>query len=102
VTTQNIKEVVLSNYRIFETETFIDTLNKIQKDKREKIYEKILNYVYPQLEITPFYGQNIKKLANYDPDTWRYRIGKYRLFYEVDKKENIISLTAIEFRSKAY
>jgi len=92
----------LSDYRIFETDSFIDSLNDIQKNHRDKIYSKVLNYVYPQLKNTPFYGPNIKKLTNYTPGTWRYRIGNYRLFYEIDKNEKIISITAIEIRDKAY
>ena len=92
----------MSNYKIFETDTFINSVNKIQSDKRKKIYDKLLNYVYPQLKGTPFYDPNIKKFLNYEPPTWRYRVGNYRLFYEIDKTENIIYITLIEIRDKAY
>jgi len=102
VTTRKIKEAALPNYKIFETNTFLDSLNRFQKNIQNKIYNKMLNYIYPQLKKNPFYGTNIKKLANYEPDTYRYRIGKYRLFYEVDKKEKVVSITFIEIRDKAY
>jgi len=96
------KEGVLSNFKIFETNQFIKDLDEIVKNLKEKIYDKIQNYTYPQLKINPFYGKNIKKLINYNPPTWRYRIGDYRLFYEIDQKEKIIYIIAIEIRSKAY
>ena len=50
----------------------------------------------------PCFGKNIKKLRDYNPDTWRYRIGKFRLFYTVDHEEKIIYILAIDFRKDAY
>ncbi len=93
---------VLSNFKIFETNQFINDLDEIGKNLKKKIYDKIRNYTYPQLKVNPFYGKNIKKLVNYDPPTWRYRIGDYRLFYEIDQKEKIIYIITIGIRSKAY
>ncbi|OHD63277.1 MAG: hypothetical protein A2176_11895 [Spirochaetes bacterium RBG_13_51_14] len=92
----------MSKYKIFETNRFLDDLEDVGSNLRKKIYNKIQNYAYPQLKINPYYGQNIKKLINYDPPTWRYRIGDYRLFYEIEQKENIIYIIAIEIRHKAY
>ena len=43
---------------------------------------KLTKYVYPQLRKNPFFGTNIKKLKGYDPATWRYRIGKFRVFFK--------------------
>ena len=96
------REGVLSNFKIFETNQFINDLDGIRNNLKKKIYDKIQNYTYPQLKVNPFYGKNIKKLVNYDPPTWRYRIGDYRLFYEINQKEKIIYITTIEIRSKAY
>lgn len=92
----------MSNYRIFETNQFIDDLENVGLNLRKKIYNKIKSYAYPQLSINPYYGKNIKKLINYNPPTWRYRIGDYRLFYEIDQNNNTIYIIAIEIRDKAY
>ncbi|MES0490313.1 MAG: type II toxin-antitoxin system RelE/ParE family toxin [Leptospirales bacterium] len=97
-----MEEVGLFEYKIFETDTFISNIDNIQADLRNKMYEKLLNYVYPQMKQNPFYGPNIKKLKNYEPPTWRYRIGNYRLFYEIDKADKVISITSFEIRDKAY
>lgn len=96
------REAVLPDFRIFETSQFITDLDSIGKNKKKKIYDKIQHYTYPQLKANPFYGKNIRKLVNYDPPTWRYRIGDYRVFYEIDQKEKIIYILTIEIRSKAY
>ncbi len=96
------REGVLSDFKIFETNQFINDLDDIEKNLKKKIYDKIQNYTYPQIKMNPFYGKNIKKLINYDPPTWRYRIGNYRLFYEIDQKDKIIYIITIETRSKAY
>ncbi len=92
----------MSEYEIFETNNFLDDLENIGKSLRKKIYNKIQNYAYPQIKLNPYYGKNIKKLIDYEPLTWRYRIGDYRLFYEIDQKERIIYIIVIEIRHKAY
>lgn len=93
---------MLENYKIFETIQFQSDLKLIQSKQREKFYRKITNYIYPQLKANPFFGSNIKKLKNWEPETWRYRIGKYRLFYEIDDTQKIIFLIALELRKNAY
>jgi mRNA interferase RelE/StbE len=69
---------------------------------REFIEKKTRSYIYNQLRDEPHYGMNIKKLVGYDPATWRYRIGKFRLFYAVDDAGHVVSVLAIEFRRDAY
>ena len=92
----------MSEYKIFETKRFLDDLDDLDANPRKKIYHKISDYVYPQLRVNPYYGKNIKKLTDYSPPTWRYRIGDHRLFYEIDQKERIIYIIAIEIRHRAY
>ena len=96
------KKEDLPQYRIFETDQFIEDIKGIKGKIQEKLYLKIINYVYPQLIQSPYYGLNIKKLKNYDPETWRYRIGDYRLFYEIDDEDKIISIIAFDSRQDAY
>ncbi|KFZ44685.1 plasmid stabilization protein, partial [Smithella sp. D17] len=67
-----------------------------------KIYNKIKTYVYPQLRINPFFGKNIKKLKGEFKDVYRYRIGEYRLFYQVDEKQILIFIMDIVKRTDAY
>ncbi|MCK5132108.1 MAG: type II toxin-antitoxin system RelE/ParE family toxin [Candidatus Sabulitectum sp.] len=50
----------------------------------------------------PFYGKNIKKLRGYSPETWRYRIGSYRIFYIIDNCEHIVYILTIDARKDAY
>lgn len=92
----------MAKYRIFETDQFIEDLSADFKGRGVKIREKLLNYVYPQLRENPYFGKNIKKLHNYDPDTWRYRIGDYRFFYEIDEKESMVYMTAADARKDSY
>ena len=96
------EEGALSNYKIFETNSFLQDIEELNPNRKNKIYLKIQNYIYPQLKINPFYGKNIKKLINYKPPTWRYRVGDYRLFYEINNKEKIVFIIGIEIRHKAY
>jgi len=92
----------LSKYRIFETEQFQKDLRRIGSSGQPKVAQKLRDYVYPQLSEHPHFGPNIKKLKGFDPDTWRYRIGAYRFFYEVDEDEKIVFMLAASHRSVAY
>ena len=92
----------MSNYRIFETDEFTKALKKLSKTNITFIQNKVSNYVYPQIRNEPCFGKNIKKLKDYNPDTWRYRLGKFRLFYTADHEERIIYILTIDFRKDAY
>ena len=81
-----------NRFEIAETETF---QRSISKKEFVKIYNKIKTYVYPQLRINPFFGNNIKKLKGEFKDIYRYRIGEYRLFYKVDEKQIFIFIMNI-------
>lgn len=90
---------MLNRFEIAETETF---QRSISKKEFVKIYNKIKTYVYPQLRINPFFGNNIKKLKGEFKDVYRYRIGEYRLFYQVDEKQILIFIMDIAKRKDAY
>lgn len=92
----------MNNFRIFETDQFIEDLEKDFSGRREYIKSKLNNYVYPQLKQQPYFGKNIKKLRDYKPETWRYRIGSYRFFYEIDDKRKIIFMISADNRADAY
>jgi mRNA interferase RelE/StbE len=92
----------LGKFRVFETDRFLQDLSEDFKGQGEKIIKKLREYVYPQLRDNPHFGKNIKKLKNYQPETWRYRIGSYRFFYEIDTIENIVYMLAVDSRKNSY
>jgi len=92
----------LSNFRIFETDEFLKRLKKLSSRDAILLRKKLDSFVYPQIKSEPYWGNNIKKLKGYSPDTWRYRIGRFRLFYIVDQDERIISLLTVDDRKDAY
>ena len=96
------EKAVLSKYKIFESDQFIDDIKILQSELREKFLNKLIDYIYPQISLCPQYGPNIKKLNSYKPETWRYRYGKYRIFYEIDEKEKLILIIAFYDRQDAY
>ncbi len=89
-------------YRVFETETFLKSLEQDFGGQREKIKKKLRGYVYRQLKVSPELGPNIKRLRDWHPPTWRYRVGPYRFFYEIDRQEKIVFMILAEHRSKSY
>jgi mRNA interferase RelE/StbE len=91
-----------SRYRIFETREYAKRLARLSPDEREFIARKVTTYVYPQLRHEPHSGLNVKKLLDYEPETWRYRIGRYRLFFSIDEVERIVFILTVELRRDAY
>jgi len=92
----------LSQYKVFETDNFIRSMGKIKGRNKTLIENKLKKSTYPQLKNEPYYGKNIKKLKNYKPETWRYRIGNYRAFYEINDIEKIVYMIGISTRQNAY
>lgn len=93
---------MLTDYRIFETDRFAEDLRQIARAGHPKIVAKLRDVVYPQLRRHPHFGPHIRKLRGYEPDTWRYRIGAWRFFYEIDDEERIVFLIAASHRGSAY
>ena len=89
-----------SEFRVFETEEFRKALERLGPPRFWR--GKLATYVYPQLCQGPYFGPNIRKLQGYQPPTWRYRIGRYRVFYGVDEDERIVFILTIDDRKDAY
>jgi mRNA interferase RelE/StbE len=89
-------------YDLFETDEFLECIDRLQKRDKALVQTKLREYVYPQIKSEPHFGVNIKKLKGYSPNTWRYRIGHYRVFYTIDENDQLILLLVVENRDKAY
>lgn len=89
-------------YRLFETNEFLKSIEKLEKQSREFVRNKLNTYVYPQIKNEPHFGLNIKKLKDYTPETWRYRIGNYRIFYSINEDDKIVLLLVTELRKDSY
>jgi mRNA interferase RelE/StbE len=91
----------LPDFRVFQTSEFLRKLGKLPDGETEFLEKKLRDFVYPLLRAEPFYGQNIKKLRNFTPETWRYRVGKYRLVYIVNSEEKIVCMLTLDLRKEA-
>ncbi len=92
----------MGKYKIFETDEFLKKIKKLSRQDADFVQKKLNGYVYPQIKEEPFLGRNIKRLRDYDPPTWRYRIGKFRVFYFIDTKERIVYILSVDPRKDAY
>jgi mRNA interferase RelE/StbE len=86
-------------FHIAETESFRKLM---QKHNFSVLYQKIIDYVYPQLRQNPFFGPNSKKLRGEFSAFYRYRIGNYRLFYSIDAEKSFVFIVTIKARKDAY
>jgi mRNA interferase RelE/StbE len=92
----------LAEYRIFETEQFSRDLAALARSGQHAVVGKLHRTVYPQLRRHPHFGPNIRKLKAYSPATWRYRIGAWRFFFEIDEDEKVVVMIAASHRGSAY
>ncbi|MFA4874496.1 MAG: type II toxin-antitoxin system RelE/ParE family toxin [bacterium] len=89
-------------YKIFETKRFSTDLELLARHRITFLEEKLQEYVYPQLKDEPHFGANIKRLRDWHPPTWRYRIGDWRFFYIIDEEAKVVSMIAAAHRKEAY
>ncbi|MBL7220731.1 MAG: type II toxin-antitoxin system RelE/ParE family toxin [Phycisphaerae bacterium] len=92
----------MPEHRIFETDEFLKKIEKLSSKDAAFLRKKLDSFVYPQIKTEPFWGNNIKKLRGYSPETWRYRVGRFRLFYIVDKEEYVVYFLTGDDRKDAY
>ncbi len=92
----------MGNYRIFETGTFQQDLARLGRSGLHKIKAKLQAHIYPQLRVEPRFGPNIKRLKQWTPPTWRYRVGAWRFFCEINEQEQIVYMTAADHRSRMH
>ena len=50
----------------------------------------------------PHFGPSIRKLKGYAPPTWRFRIGVWRFFSEIDETRKVVSMIAPSHRGWTY
>jgi mRNA interferase RelE/StbE len=89
-------------YRIYETRQFLRDIAQQGHARQARLETKLRTYVYPFLSGEPYMGPNIKRLKNWDPPTWRYRVGDWRFFYETDEAKRIVFIIACKQRKEAY
>ena len=62
-----------------------------------------LNECFQDLEKNPFFGPNIKLLKTAkNKKRYRYRVGDYRVIYEISKEEKKVGVLLISSRGSAY
>ena len=61
-----------------------------------------INKAVDRLTQNPFFGPNIVKLKGSFTRRYRYRVGDYRIIYEVDTLNNECIILSISTRGKSY
>jgi mRNA interferase RelE/StbE len=91
-----------SRYKIFETRQFLRDLERLGPAAQKRLEAKLRKHVYPILAENPHFGPNIKRLKNWESPTWRYRVGDWRFFYEIDETQRLVFMTVADHRRQAY
>lgn len=92
----------MGKFQIFATAEFSRRLADIAQPHRDFLTKKLTTYVYPQLVEEPHFGLNIRKLVQFVPPTWRFRIGRFRVFFTIDEQKRVVFLLSVDHRKDAY
>ena len=92
----------MSEYRIFETTGFQRDVASLGPEAAKRIQGTLARRVYPVLRAAPREAPSAARLKDWDPPTWRIRIGSWRLFFEIDDVPRVVFLTAADHRKDAY
>ncbi len=80
-------------YEVVFDDAVIDFLNKLQRDLRERIYNKILS-----TKENPFHY--FERLAG--RKDYKLRVGNYRVIADIDQTSKRIEVTLIDHRRRVY
>ncbi len=86
-------------YKLFLTEKGKNDLFSIDKKDQKRIVNKLRFYISSEHPLT-----HAKKLNDSRLGTYRFRIGDYRVIFDVDKKGNItiLLILRVKHRKDAY
>ena len=93
-----------SNYKIIQGGGFLRDVKKILKSGDKSVLLDIQE-VIDELKINPHKKRSkvdIKLISPKKESTYRVRIGKYRLIYEIDKSNKTVYLTTFFIRGEGY
>jgi mRNA interferase RelE/StbE len=92
----------LAEYRILETPAFLEDLAAVPAFQRSRLSAKLNGYVYPFLRRAPRDHPQARLLQGYQPETWRWRMGDWRAFYQLDDAGGVVMMVALALRRDAY
>ncbi len=89
-----------STYEVLIDERVEKDLEKIPKHVVKK-FLKLLDE-FEKNPIRPRSGFDVKPMEGYPDNTYRLRIGKYRVLYAVDNETKKVRITTVEHRGDVY
>ncbi len=87
-------------YEVLIDERVEKDLDKVPKYVTEK-FLKLLDQ-FEKNPIRPRSGFDVKPMEGYPGNTYRLRIGKYRVLYSVDNENKKVRITSVRHRGGAY
>lgn len=81
----------------------VEITRRAEKDIRrlEKADQERILKALSKLESGPLLG-DIRKLKSVTPETWRLRVGNFRIFFRIDAGKQTIYVMHISHRKDAY
>ena len=90
----------MTSYDVLIDERVEKDLSKIPKHIVEKFIGLLDEFEYFPTQSRS--GFDVKSMKGYSDNTYRLRIGVYRVLYSVDNVEKIVRITSIQHRGSIY
>jgi len=71
-------------------------------ERAEQSLQQRLDRCFEQLQANPHTHPNIKRLKGTLSGRYRYRVGDYRVVYQVEEEDRSVIVLLIEHRSEVY
>lgn len=68
--------------------------------KQDSKIRKRIEKAFETIKLNPYHGKNIKKMTSEISNLYRYRVGDYRILYEIHK--DLVRVKAIDSRGQIY
>jgi mRNA interferase RelE/StbE len=93
-----------STYKILQSKEFLKDVKKILKSGDKSVLSDIQRTI-DELKIDPYTKRakmDIKLISTKKESTYRVRLGRYRLVYEIDEYNQTVFITMFFIRGKGY
>jgi mRNA interferase RelE/StbE len=71
-------------------------------ESADRPFQRKLDKCFQNISVDPFRHPNVKSLTGPLRGMFRYRVGDYRVVYEVDRATSTVNVVAIVHRRDAY
>jgi len=99
-----LDDILKANYRVIYGGPFLKDLKKIIRSGDKKITDRVKETI-EELKKEPHQNRpkvDLKLISSREEAVYRVRLGKYRMVFEIDEENKVVTITMIFPRGRGY